>query len=102
MAQKCHSWLPSPEASKSFSAYAFEGKRLVNREQRQFEPCRHAQLVENIAKVMLDRVLADFEVFRNLFIRVSRHNRGNNFQLARSQAKFLLPRLVARRLNQRP
>ena len=41
---------------------------FVNRVQRQLQPVRHAQLVEEVRGVIADRLFADAQAFGNLLI----------------------------------
>src|SRR5262245_56759763 len=65
--------------------YAVEA--AVDRKQRQLEPVRHADLVEHVREMVLDRLGADRKLVCNVAIGATGHDRGHDLQLARRQAE---------------
>jgi len=53
------------------SGYRLEGQRLIDCKQCQFQPSGDAQLIKDVAEMVLYRVFADFKVFRNLFVGIT-------------------------------
>src|SRR4051812_43707361 len=56
--------------------------------ERELEAVRHAKLVEDIRDVVLDRVLADRELPRDVLVRQPAHDGGDDLLLARRQPEF--------------
>src|SRR6266581_3543594 len=59
---------------------------MMDREERQLEPVRHAGFVEDTGQVVLDRVLADGELLRKVLVRVAGDHQRENLPLAPRQA----------------
>ena len=55
---------------------------MVYGEKGQLEPRRHAELVEDVGKVMLDSLLADGEFLGDVFVGVAGDDRRDDFELA--------------------
>ena len=55
---------------------------MMDREERQLEPVRHAGFVEDAGQVVLNRVLADRELLREVFVRVAGDHQRENLPLA--------------------
>src|SRR5689334_20075118 len=103
MARECHA---GPRASDAFMyplSYnlpdTLQRHGLVYGEKCQFQAGRDPEFVEDIAEVMLYRVLADFEVFSNFLVGVSGYHGGYNLQLARREPEFFLSSFFARGLD---
>jgi len=72
----------------------FRGRDWFTANSANSSPGRHSQLVENIAQVMFDGVLADLEVFCNFFIGITGHPLRPQFPTrAGLRPKFSLARL---------
>ena len=87
-----------PESARSDDW--FEWQRLIYRKQREFQARGNPHLIEDVAEMVLDRVLADLEMLGNFFVRVTGDHGGNNFQFAGRKAVFLLTRVRVRGLNE--
>src|SRR5690349_13312250 len=66
---------------------------VIHGEEGQFKAGGNSQLIENIREVMLHGLLADGEPLRDVAVTIAGNNGRNNFQLARSESKFLLARI---------
>jgi hypothetical protein len=62
---------------------------MMHCKQSQFEPAGEAHLAEDVGQVALDRILADGERQRDVFICTALDNRRDDLHLARGQAEGL-------------
>src|SRR5580698_8387153 len=72
-----------------------QGQGLIDGKQGEFQASGNPQLVEDIAEMVFDRVLADLEVFCDLLVGVSGDHGGNDLQLPRGKSKFLFAGVFA-------
>src|SRR5687767_4613969 len=60
---------------------------MMRGEERELDPARGPNLVEDVRQVRLDRVLADGQPLADLFVGAPAHNHPHDFELTRRQAK---------------
>lgn len=65
---------------------------MIEREQRQFQAIADADFVEDVGEVPLDRLFADAEGFRDVFVGGSFGDERNHLQFARGESKGLARR----------
>src|SRR6185436_12479775 len=68
-------------------SWGFSLEAMLNGEESELETIRHADLVEDVREVVLDRLDADRELLRNLGVRIATGDGQHDFQLTRSQAR---------------
>src|SRR5207247_9885305 len=61
---------------------------VIYSEQCEFQAGRNPELVKGIREVMLDGLLADGKLLRDVPVAVSGHDGGNDFELPRGKAKL--------------
>src|SRR6516162_2778819 len=62
---------------------------MVDGEQRQFQPVRNANLIEDVPEMVFHGLLADGELPRNFAVRKTGHNRRYHIQFARRESERL-------------
>src|ERR1039458_409963 len=72
-------------------------KTMVDGEKSQLKAVGYAQLVEDVADMVFDRLLADRAPLRDVRIRVAGHHQGHNLHLAGRQTIVSGARAIVRR-----
>jgi len=54
---------------------------MVNREQGEFQPVRHADLVIDVAQVVLDHLFGGFQLKCNFLVALALHNASDDHRL---------------------
>src|SRR5688500_11519629 len=92
---------PKSGAAETPDALVAVEQAVVNGEERQLDAVGGAHLVEDVAEVVLYRVLAQRELLGDLLVRVAADHGGEDLQLARGQVEGL-PGALRRRGLGRP